>query len=414
MLWIALHFPRLKDQALARGHAPPDPGREALEAVAAWACRFTPRVSLEPPQGIALEVEGSLRFFSGADSLRKRIAEGLETLGFTAGIASGPTAQAALWRASGGGGALEDLPVSVTGLDEEALALLAGLGLRTLGDVLRLPREGVARRWGKDLVDALDRALGRAPEPREFFAPPARFAQKLELPAQVSEAPSALFALRRLLAQLEGFLAARQAGVRAFRVLLVHPDCAPTEVSVGLASAARGEAHFTRLLFERFQRLELPQPIEAVLLAAESLEPLAEKTAGLFGGPGEGGEEWLRLVERLQARLGGEAVHGLGLHEDHRPECAFCRVDFRTKDSRGADTREQGGSPGPRPLWLLEAPRPLCEGEFALLAGPERIESGWWDGKEARRDYFIARTGESLAWIYRERQGGWFVHGFFA
>ena len=62
----------------------------------------------------------------------------------------------------------------------------------------------------------------------EFFAPPARFTQKLELPAQVSEAQSALFALRRLLAQLEGFLAARQAGVRGFRVLLMHPDCAPT------------------------------------------------------------------------------------------------------------------------------------------------------------------------------------------
>ena len=380
--------------------------------MAAWACRFTPRVSLEPPQGLALEVEGSLRFFSGADALRKRVSAGLEALGFKAEIASGPTARAALWRAAGGGAALEDLPVSVTGLDEEALALLAGLGTRTLGDLLRLPREGVARRWGKDLVEALDRALGRLPEPREFFAPPARFAQKLELPAQVSEAQSALFALRRLLAQLEGFLAARQAGVRAFRVLLVHPDCAPTEVSVGLASASRGEAHFTRLLLERFQRLELPQPIEAVRLEAQDLEPLAEKTAALFGGPGEGGEEWLRLVERLQARLGGEAVHGLGLHDDHRPECAFCRVDFQKGNSK--EMKEQGESPGPRPLWLLEEPLPLSEGEFALLAGPERIESGWWDGKEARRDYFIARAGESLAWIYREREGGWFMHGFFA
>jgi len=413
MLWIALHFPRLKDQALARGHAPPEPEREALAAAAAWACRFTPRVSLEPPQALVLEVEGSLLFFAGLDSLREKIRLGLEALGFRADIASAPTARAALWRAAGGGGALEDLPVSVTGLDEDALALLAGLGTRTLGDLLRLPREGVARRLGQALVDALDRALGRLPEPREFFTPPARFAQKLELPGQVSEAPSALFALRRLLAQLEGFLAARQAGVRGFRVLLVHPDCAPTEVSVGLASASRGEAHFTRLLFERFQCLALPQPIEAVRLEAESLEPLLERSGGLFGGPGEGAEEWLRLIERLQARLGGEAVHGLGLRDDHRPECAFRRVDLQRQGSK--EMKEQDDSPGPRPLWLLEAPHPLGEGEFALLAGPERIESGWWDGAEARRDYFIARTGEcTLAWIYREREGGWFMHGFFA
>ena len=70
-------------------------------------------------------------------------------------------------------------------------------------------------------------------------------------------------------------------------------------------------------------------------------------------------------------------------------------------------------------MWLLEAPRRIREREFTLLAGPERIESGWWDGAEARRDYFIARTGESsLAWIYRERGpepgGSWFLHGLFA
>jgi protein ImuB len=51
----------------------------------------------------------------------------------------------------------------------------------------------------------------------------------------------------------------------------------------------------------------------------------------------------------------------------------------------------------------------------ALLAGPERIESGWWDGGEVRRDYFIARIGEgSLVWVYRERERGWFLHGIFA
>jgi len=82
----------------------------------------------------------------------------------------------------------------------------------------------------------------------------------------------------------------------------------------------------------------------------------------------------------------------------------------------------------PRPVWLLPRPEPLHEHQsrpwldgqpLQLLSGPERIESGWWDGAEARRDYFIARTGEaSLAWIYRERGaepgGHWFLHGFFA
>ena len=92
---------------------------------------------------------------------------------------------------------------------------------------------------------------------------------------------------------------------------------------------------------------------------------------------------------------------------------AFRHVAFESNNSNR--TQKQNETFVPRPLWLLDPPRRLAEGEFALLAGPERIESGWWDGAEARRDYFIARTGEiSLAWIYREREGGWFLHGYFA
>jgi len=79
----------------------------------------------------------------------------------------------------------------------------------------------------------------------------------------------------------------------------------------------------------------------------------------------------------------------------------------------------------PRPLWLLAAPRALNEvaskphyrnGPLALIAGPERIESGWWDTGGIMRDYFVAQTPDhSTLWIYRERRqpGGWYLHGIF-
>ncbi|MEW6688981.1 MAG: DNA polymerase Y family protein, partial [Pseudomonadota bacterium] len=296
----------------------------------------------------------------------------------------------------------------------------AALGIRTLGGLMQLPREGVAPRFGQGLLGQLDQALGRSPEPREFFVPPARFAERLELPAPVAEAGSALFAARRLLAQLEGTLAARHAGVRRFRLVLLHPGASPTVLEVGLAAPARDAGHFAQLLRERLARTALAAPAEAIRLEAGDFEPLAQESGRLFDGPDGGGEAWLRLIERLQARLGNEAVHGLDLRDDHRPECAFCRVDFKNETSK---EKKQPSNPfGSRPLWLLEPPHPLSEGGFVLLAGPERIESGWWDAEEARRDYFIARIGEgSLAWVYRERregcrerQGGWFVHGFFA
>jgi len=461
MLWAAFHFPRLPLEALLRGHAPSETGAwavaesgrvlacdaaarrlgvrdgmalsaawaiapalrvlernaraeaEALEGVALWLGRFTPNVSLEPPRGVAAEMQGSLRLFGGPDCLEKELRCGVAGIGFEAALAFAPTARAALWRAAGGGAPLEQLPVDVAGLEPEALDLLRGLGVRTLGELMRLPRDGVALRLGRKLLDDLDRALGKIPEPRALFVPPPRFAARLELPAQVTEAGSVLFAARRLLAQLEGFLAARQAGVRGFTLAMAHPGAQPTLAAVALAAPSRDAAHFTALLRERLERIALAAPVDAIRLEAGELEPLPGTTASLFRDARAANGDWMRLVERLAARLGGGAVHGLAVHSEHRPELAWRPVT----PGEPPGLRPPPLNLGQRPLWLLETPRRIGERDFVLLAGPERIESGWWDGNEARRDYFIARAGDSsLVWIYRERGagGGWYLHGIFS
>lgn len=454
MLWVALCFPRLPLEARLRGLASPEatgetwavtenrlvlacsaaaeaagvrPGstlaaawalvpqlralpraaaaeREALEAVATWACQFTSRVSLEPPQGVLLEVEGSLRLFGGAGSLMALVRRGLARLGFEALLGAGASARAALWLARGAGASLDALPVEAIDAAPETRALLRRIGIRTLGGLMRLPRAGVAARFGQRLLDDMDRALGRVPEARDFFAPPERFSARIELPAPVREAERLLFAAHRLLLQLEGFLAARQMGVRGFSLSLLHHGAPPTRIDIGFSSPRRDAERGLRLLRERLGPLALAAAAEAVRLEAAAAVPLPGTTRDLLGDARAAAEDWERLTERLQARLGGERVHGLSLHADHRPERAW----------RAQAIGDRAVAPaGPRPLWLLEPPRRLGEGDFVLLAGPERIESGWWDGEDVVRDYFIAARGSSLAWIYRAREG-WFLHGLFA
>lgn len=355
-------------------------------------------------------MQGSLRYFGGEARLLARLREGLAPLGFEARTAVADTAQAAQWRARGGGAALEALPVKMLDLAPEAMTLLAQLGVRTLGELLALPREGIALRFGRDLLRRLDEATGAIAETREFFTPPPVFSSRLELPSPVEHAERLLFAAGRLLQELEGFLAARQAGVRRFTFLLHHDSGPDSALETGLAGPGREADHFSRLLRERLAREALAAPVEALSLRAEDLEPLAPAGRALFPGPGEGAEEWHRLVERLQARLGTAAVHGLRVRADHRPERAW-----GTLAPGEVERTRAPGTGGARPLWLLQEPRPLAEGGFALLAGPERIETGWWDGAEVRRDYFIARLGSaSLAWVFREREGRWFLHGWFA
>ncbi len=368
-------------------------------------------MSLEPPQALLAEVQGSLRYFGGTRALLATLRAGLDELGVEATLALAATPRAALWRARSGekgrSGPLEALPVECVG-DAQAVAFLKSVGIDTVGALMRLPRDGLAKRCGAGLVEALDRALGRAPEPREFFHPPGRFDATLELPGIVTHAEGVLFAARRLLAQLAGLLAARHVGVRRFVLTLQHEKGRATPVEVRLASPARDTERFARLLHERLGTVALRHGVEAIRLQADELEPLAGRSAGLFGDARAEGEAWAQLVERLEARLGAGAVHGFTVQPDHRPEHAWRRVEPGEWDPR------EFVPPGPRPAWLFESPRRADPGSFERLAGPERIECGWWDGDEARRDYFVARSAEgSLLWVYRE-DGGWFVHGLFA
>jgi len=389
MFWVALHFPGLPT---------------GLEPLAAWACQFTPRVALEPPDALVAEVEGSLRYFGGREALFAALEAGVAELGLQASLATAPTARAALWRARGGGLPLEELPVGVLGAEA---GFFASIGVATLGELLRLPREGLAQRCGQQLIDELDRALGRLPEPREFFAPPAQFAAKLELPAEVTHAEGLLFAARRLLVQLEGLLTARHAGVRAFTLGLAHNDRTTSVVQVQLASPARDAERLSQLLREKLSTLALAQPVEAIALEAGDFTLLSGRSRGLFGDRAAQAEDWAQLLERLQARLGRDAVHGITAYPDHRPEYAWRRV------APGEWDLHEFVQPGPRPAWLVEKARAVEEAELALVAGPERIACGWWDGDDTRRDYFVAELGRSLCWVYRE-EGQWYLHGFFA
>ena len=434
---------------------PRDPATETetLLGLAAWAGRFTPSVALELPDALALEIEGSLRIFGGAARIADAVRHGVAEMGFAPRVACAPTARGASWLARAGvetliespealADRLVTLPLHVTGCDAPMLESLAAIGAATVGDLLALPRDGLARRFGQPLLDAVDRALGRLPDPRTFHVPPPTFRATIELAAEVTQADALVFAAHRMLVQLEGYLVARSGGVRRFVLRLAHREGRASEIAVGLVAPNRDAAHLTHLLRERLAGFALPEPVRALALAADEIVPVAGESLALFAEETRGEEDWPRLVERLRARLGAGAVHGVAATADHRPERAWrarepeprrhaSRTFPVSRTRRGAgdspDARSGAASPKPghRPFWLLAEPRPLAEidavphhgGPLRLLAGPERIESGWWDGAPCARDYFVARTREdALVWVYREQRepGGWFLHGLFS
>jgi protein ImuB len=425
----------------------PQRERELVEQLAERAVRYTSRVSLEPPDAILLEVRGSLRLFGGSRRLLTRLRAELDAAGLTSRLALAPTPLASLWFARAGeervvdrrgdlAGRLATLPLACTRWLERDLQSLIFMGVRTVGDCLRLPREGLARRFGPELPGMLDRALGRRPDPRSAPSPRERFTARRDLEPEVTETAGLEVAVAPLLAGLCAFLDRRQRGVQALELRLMHREAPPTRLRLRFAEPVSQPARITQLLGERLGRIELPEPVRALAIASGVLLAMPLESHELFATDRRHAEQGVsQLVERLRARLGADAVHGLRLIAEHRPEFAWAKTATaslvptskrRTKMgtfSISAGMKIENIPVSARPLWLLVEPQalegltqPTFEGELELEEGPERIESGWWDGHDVVRDYYVARNpAGARLWVFRERHPPhrWFLHGVF-
>jgi protein ImuB len=424
---------------------PRDTASEANAVVEAalWSLHFTPQVNVLA-NGLLLDVSASLRLFGGHDALVEQLRGGVLELGFTPQLASATTATAAWLFAQhedalygdheSFAALLEQLPVALLMSVQPHLDTLESIGCQTIGQLRRLPRQGITRRFGKEVLAELDRAFGAEPEVHAWFEPPATFSARLELPSRVETTDALLFAARRLLMQMTGWLVARHAAVSCFSLSLHHETVRhgksqTTTVLIKLGSPSRDLAHLTLLLQEHLAKVALTNSVIEMTLQAEGVEQLAAPNTELFPTAASQAESMTRLIERLESRLGGGAVRRLTVVADHRPErCSVPIAVNSTKVSRKRPKDLFADAFPVRPAWLLREPIPLLvrghkpfyQSVLKILAGPERIEAGWWDDALAVRDYFIAcNDANLLLWVYRERQGvqvdepGWFLQGFF-
>jgi len=395
-----------------------------LEQLTLQALRWSSRVVTRPPDTVLVEVQGSLRLFGGLEALLARMRSDAALQGLTLRLGTAPTPAAAALLARAGretavrsartlAAALADVPLEhlATGgsaLEATALAGLRRSGIRSVGRLAALPPAAVTRRFGHRLTELLHRLDGRLPDPQTTFVPPPTFAAVLDLPLEAHDTSALAFVLKRLLAALEGFLRSRDLGVTALELRLCHRRHAPTVLSLRLHEPTGDTDRLRALVAERLERTALSAPVTRLALETTTLVELARAAPALIGGGADETTPIEAVLDRLVARLGERAVRTALAHEDHRPEKAWraALLDTRTPPARWPA----------RPLWLLHAPRVATE---PLVLGPdaERIENGWWDESDVRRDYFIARDERGTHyWVFRERQAPetlW-VHGVFA
>ncbi len=435
MLWVAL-------QALPDS-SPPELV-DGCTALGWWALQFTPKVA-RVDDVLLLELSGSERLWGGRAALLRHIHTADKPVtGVRFARASTSLIALAQLRLLESEHLLsrvrsrpapDDLPLATLAAAQPHLGTLERLGCTRWGQLRTLPRGGVARRFGADLLNALDRAYGQAPDSYPWLLLPQRFEATLELGARVEAAPSLLFGARRLFNQLQLWLQARQAGVLAL-VLGWTMDARRNTASQGEMVLRTAEptidmGHLQRLLAEQLSKITLAAPVLYLHLRSLETEKLRGETASLLPQEKVDGDSLLQMKERLCARLGVDQVLQVQQRAEHRPE-RMQRWQTLTEGMRqGGAGSDQGAL---FPTWLLARPLrlrvveqgPQYCGPLNLLAGPQRFEAAWWDGADcALRDYFLARSEQfGLLWIYRERlspeldgggsESNWYLHGLFA
>jgi len=441
---------RALDPALIALPADPEGDTILMERLTRWAGRWSPLVEIDGFDALRLDISGVGHLFGGEQHLAKDIQRRFAALGLTVRIAIAPTAAAAWAMAHHDPGICDDdiearlasLHVAALRLDPGTVRTLERLGLKTIGSLIEVPRLALSRRFrgAEDVVEALDRALGRKAEPLTA-APaesPPHAALRLEEPATHPEAASQ--ALERLIPALVRELEQRHLGARRLSLIGYRVDGSVAVGSVATAIPSREPKHLQRLLADKAAALNPEFGFDAFVLQANWAEDLGAAQESLVEEP-SGERELARLVDRLTVKLGARSVRRPRPSESHLPERASEWVSA-LKNSPSPQPSPACGRGGNKPQRLLDRPEAIDviyatpEGmprrfmwrravhDIARVEGPERIAPEWWrQPSSARlRDYYRVEDAEGRRyWIYREgligdgRGGlpGWFIHGLF-
>lgn len=424
--------------------------RRLLTHLAWLGMRFSSRVSISAPDGLLIEVGGSLRLFGGlaplCEAVRRAFVERLPKGGASPRLAVAPFPAAAellartglewqLRTAQATRAALAPLPINTLDLPRREQADLDRLGVTTIGACLRLPRDGLARRLSPRLLQQIDQLWGRASDPRATVVPPVRFSASHAFPLPTTDIAHLLYAAEQLLCLLNDYLTARCGQVQQLLWHLGARTKARVEIRQGLAGPGRPEAterrRWCEMFAERLSHTELSAPIEWITLSVPAVLVSAGYERALIetfeSRRAKRDAAWQDLLTRLSARLGPEALQQVSVDPDPRPEIA-CRCRPARQGPPPSIAAMDINTGAGRPLfvqWPISVlptdrqRRPMWGGPLRRLTPRERIEAGWWEGEDSSRDYYVARNaaGEQ-GWLCRvlprgDAEGYWYLQGTF-
>lgn len=380
------------------------------------------KLVLLEPKGIAISINSLLRLYQGVEPLWLHLASLFEHWQLQVSMSLGHSLEAAKCLAEAGAEqrctdkellleVLGELSVTQLGYDEKTVGKLQKTGIQQLKQLWLLPPKQVGKRFGSQLVEQLSALKGELPAAVSFYRPKEHFSLMLDLVTEIEHWQGLLFPLKRALKELEEFLYQRQKALRQLTIQLHHrpqkDDLRVTEVPLKLASDSWRASQFLQLIQLQMNRYPLPQPVIAITVSAQQLFDVSSSNGQLLADKAVQSEDLAELLNRLQAKLGNAAVFSPAIAHDLRP------LYNEGKQAAGQDLLVPSVILK-RPLWLLPTAERVDISCWRLLEGPERLQTGWWDGCAYDRDYWIAEDAlQRQGWLFYQNQQ-WFLQGWFS
>lgn len=417
-----------------------------LKAMALWAIRYTPVTAIDLPDGLLLEATGCAHLWGGEENYVENIASKLREIGYSARIGVAGTIGAAWAVCRYGRGpfivpgcdeaaALLQLPPAALRLEHPVIERLHKFGLDRVGSFIGMKRSALRRRFGPDLLQRLDQALGQMPEEIEPIQPIEPYQERLPCLEPIRTATGIEIALQRLLESLCRRLRKEEKGLRTGVLKAFRMDGKVEQIEIGTNRPSHNAAHLFKLFELKIASIEPDLGIELFVLEAPKIEDLTPGQEELWKAQGGLDDPAVSdLLDRIAGKLGAQTISRYLPQEHFWPE-----QSIRTAVSLDEKPSAAWRTDILRPMHLLKKPErievtvmlpdypPMLfihkgqRHKVVKADGPERIEREWWMDRGPHRDYY--RVEDELGqryWIFRsghydaDNSPSWFLHGFFA
>jgi protein ImuB len=322
--------------------------------------------------------------------------------------------------------ALARLPLSLLRPSEELAATFDSWGIRTFGDLSRLPETGLAERLGQEGVQLHRLARGLSPDPVKPEREPRVFESAFEPGHSVDSLESLAFLLARLLNDVCGELVRHGLAAAGLILRLALENRTEYVRSIRLPFASTDASTFLKLL--QYDLAAHP-PAAAIVRVALCAEPAAQRRlqSGLFIPVAPEAQKLEVTLVRLTAVVGEGNAGSPELLNTHRPD-AFRINRFTAGTDAHVKPAPVAAAYPPLAIRFFRPPLPAevaahqgvpaavrargIRGDVIGYAGPWRTSGDWWRSDQwARDEWDIALDCGALYRIFCERDERWFVGG---